>query len=67
MCDLHCVLMDIEMPVMNGLDSTKAIRRFERENSIDPKLIIAITAHSTVDYFSECLDSGISGATKTFS
>ena len=32
----HLVLMDIQLPVMNGLDAAKEIRRLERVNSIGP-------------------------------
>ncbi|KAK5052044.1 hypothetical protein LTR84_002848 [Exophiala bonariae] len=38
------ILMDISMPVMDGIASTKAIRQFERDNKIaPPATIIALT------------------------
>ena len=44
--DFHLVLMDIQMPVMDGLAATQAIRA-------DPRLcelpVIAMTAHATAD------------------
>ena len=40
------ILMDIQMPGMDGIEATKAIRKIERErNSENPIPIIAITAN----------------------
>ena len=43
--DFDLVLMDVQMPVMDGLDATKAIR--EKEEGTDSHIpIIALTAHA---------------------
>ena len=38
------ILMDIQMPVMDGLTATKAIRRCEQEEGWSPTHIVALTA-----------------------
>ena len=38
------ILMDGEMPVMNGIESTEKIRQWERENKKEPLPILALTA-----------------------
>ncbi len=38
------VLMDVQMPVMDGLQATKAIREYERETGQQPTAVIALTA-----------------------
>lgn len=53
--DFNAVLMDIEMPVMNGFEATRHIR----ENMKKPKCdipIIAITAHHPRHFFDEYTD-----------
>jgi CheY-like chemotaxis protein len=46
------VLMDIEMPVMNGLETTKYIRT-KMDDPISKIPIIALTAHNPMDFFEE--------------
>ena len=54
------VFMDIQMPVMNGLDATRAIRKLE-----DPYAqnipIIAMTADAFSENIAECLAAGMNG------
>ena len=48
------VLMDVQMPEMNGVDATRAIRELEHADARTPTPIIALTAnvmsHQTDDY-----------------
>jgi CheY-like chemotaxis protein len=51
------VLMDVEMPEMNGLDATAAIRASEREGDRIP--IIALTAEARTGDRERCLAAGM--------
>ena len=54
------VLMDVQMPVMDGLDATRAIReREETQGEGDHQLIVAMTAHAMKGDRELCLDSGM--------
>ncbi|SLM30063.1 Multi-sensor hybrid histidine kinase [Desulfamplus magnetovallimortis] len=50
------VLMDIQMPVMNGFDATKAIRESEGFSHIP---VIAMTAHALKGDREKCLEAGM--------
>ena len=52
------VLMDIQMPVMDGHAATQAIRNWERDNDKPRTLIIALTAHAIKEEIDKCLESG---------
>lgn len=51
------ILMDIQMPVMNGLEASEKIRALESTNSHVP--IIAITANAMIGDKEKCLSAGI--------
>lgn len=53
------VLMDCQMPVMDGFEATQAIRQWERSSSRPPLPIIAVTAHVMSGDAELCLQSGM--------
>jgi signal transduction histidine kinase/CheY-like chemotaxis protein len=55
------VLMDIEMPEMNGYDATRALRRIEAENTLRPLPVLALTANARPEDVAACLASGMNG------
>uniref|UniRef100_H3GKE4 histidine kinase n=1 Tax=Phytophthora ramorum TaxID=164328 RepID=H3GKE4_PHYRM len=53
------VLMDCEMPIMNGYDSTRNIRIFERQHKLPRIPIIGVTAYAMSGDRKKCLDAGM--------
>lgn len=42
--DYQLVLMDVQMPTLNGLDATRQVRAWEQQSGREPVLIVALTA-----------------------
>jgi two-component system, response regulator, stage 0 sporulation protein F len=53
----HLVFMDIEMPVMNGIETTRFIRN-KMEYPMNAIPIIALTAHNPETFFEDYADAG---------
>jgi CheY-like chemotaxis protein len=58
--DYDVILMDIMMPVMDGLEATSQIRKFEKETpSKNHTPVIAITANTLDNDRDKCLATGM--------
>lgn len=52
------ILMDVRMPVMDGLEATRAIRALDRDDAATIP-VIAMTADAFEDDIKKCLDAGM--------
>lgn len=58
--DFDLILMDIQMPEMNGIEATIAIREHEKNtNAENPIPIIAVTAFAMENDKRNCMEAGM--------
>ena len=55
------ILMDMQMPVMGGIDATRAIRERERVQRRGHQIIVAMTANAMQRDRDRCLEAGMDG------
>lgn len=57
--DFNIILMDIEMPILNGYEATKKIRQYEAENKKDPGIpIICLSGNSREEHKEKAISVG---------
>jgi two-component system sensor histidine kinase/response regulator len=52
------VLMDVQMPVMDGREATRRIRQWEQQSGKTSAPIIALTAHAIKEEIDLCIEAG---------
>ncbi len=55
------VIMDVEMPIMNGLEATRRIRSREANGTRSRVPVLALTANARQEDIAECLAAGMDG------
>jgi len=53
------ILMDVEMPIMDGFKATEIIRENEKKEGLERIPVIALTAHALKGYRDKCLGHGM--------
>lgn len=55
------ILMDWEMPVLDGISATQKIRQWEEDHDLQNIPVVALTAHALKGYEENALDAGMQG------
>lgn len=57
--EVTLILMDVQMPILTGYETTQKIREWEKENNKERVKIIALTAHTFDEEKQKCLEAGM--------
>ena len=57
----HLILMDLQMPILDGMDASRQIREEEKAAGLHPTPIIALTAHVLEDERESAMKAGMDG------
>ena len=60
-CNYELILMDCNMPIMDGYEATKQIREFLHSKGLPQPVIIAVTGHTAESYIQKAFYSGMNG------
>ena len=55
----NLILMDCEMPIMDGYEACEKIRDYEKQQQLTAMPIIALTAHAMSEYRERCMQAGM--------
>lgn len=55
------ILMDCEMPVMDGFESTRQIKALQKENSVENSIIVGLSAHALAESKEAAFAAGMDG------
>lgn len=58
----HLVLMDLDMPVLDGYATARAMRAWEEKNGVEPRAIVALLSHTQAGEAELRKDAGFTGA-----